>query len=71
MFLFADDVTQLIPIYGSLGNLLSGSLTTYRLTYRITTTVDGAFQAGRSVRGTLAVNAATNAINMPFVVRIF
>lgn len=71
VFLFADDVTQLIPIYGSLGNLLSGSLTTYRLTYRITTTVDGAFQAGRSVRGTLAVNAATNAINMPFVVRIF
>ena len=71
VFLFADDVTQLIPIYGSLGNLLSGSLTTYRLTYRISTEVAGAFQAGRSVRGTLAVNAATNPINMPFVVRIF
>ncbi len=71
VFLFADDVTQLIPIYGSLGNLLSGSLTTYRLTYRISTEVAGTFQAGRSVRGTLSVNAATNPINMPFVVRIF
>jgi hypothetical protein len=60
IFLFAEDVTQLIPIYGSLGNLLSRSLTTYRLTYRISTDVDGAFQAGRSVRGTLAVNAASN-----------
>jgi PKD repeat protein len=71
VFLFADDVTQLIPIYGSLGNLLSGSLTTYRLTYRISTEVADAFQAGRSVRGTLAVNAATTPINLPFVVRIF
>ena len=26
-FLFAEDVSQLIPIYGSLGNLLSGSYT--------------------------------------------
>jgi hypothetical protein len=33
--------------------------------------VDGAFQAGRSVRGTLAVNAASNPVNLPFVVRIF
>jgi len=71
VFLFAEDVTQLIPIYGSLGNLLSGSLTTYRLTYRIGTEVADAFQAGRSVRGTLAVNAATNPVNLPFVVRIF
>jgi PKD repeat protein len=71
VFLFADDVTQLIPIYGSLGRLLSGSLTTYRLTYRISTDVAGAFQPGRSVRGTLGVNAATNPINLPFVVRIF
>jgi hypothetical protein len=71
IFLFAEDVTQLIPIYGSLGALLSRSLTSYRLTYRISTEVDGAFQTGRSVRGTLAVNAASNLVNIPFVVRIF
>jgi hypothetical protein len=71
IFLFAEDVTQLIPIYGSLGALLSRSLTTYRLTYRISTDVDGAFQTGRSVRGTLAVNTASNPVNLPFVVRIF
>jgi PKD repeat protein len=70
VFLFAEDVTQLIPIYGSLGNLLSGSLTTYRLTYKIQAATDGTFQAGRSIRGTLAVNTGVN-VNLPFVVRIF
>jgi hypothetical protein len=70
VFLFAEDVTQLIPIYGSLGNLLSGSLTTYRLTYKIQAATDGTFQAGRSVRGTIAVNTGLN-VNLPFVVRIF
>ena len=68
---FAEDVTQLIPIYGSLGALLSRSLTTYRLTYRISTDEADAFQAGRSVRGTLAVITASNPVNLPFVVRIF
>ncbi len=71
IFLFAEDVTQLIPIYGSLGALLSRSLTTYRLTYRISTDEADAFQAGRSVRGTLAVITASNPVNLPFVVRIF
>jgi len=70
VFMFAESVTQLIPIYGSLGNLLSGSLTTYRLTYRIQADVDGTFQAGRSVRGTIAVNTGLN-VSLPFVVRIF
>ena len=71
VFMFAEDVTQLIPIYGSLGNLLSGSLSTYRLTYQISSAVDGTFKAGRSVRGVLAVDAGTNVVNIPFVVRIF
>jgi PKD repeat protein len=73
-FLFAEDTTQLITIYGSLGNLLSGSLTTYKLTYRISTAVVGAFQPGRSVRGTVSVNTGTVAnptVNLPFIVRIF
>jgi len=71
VFLFAEDVTQLIPIYGSLGNLLSGSLSTYKLTYRISSTVDGTFQPGRTVRGVLAVDAGTSVVNIPFVVRVF
>jgi hypothetical protein len=70
-FLFAEDVTALIPIYGSLGNLLSGSLTTYKLTYKISTDTAGTFAVGRSVLGGLAVNAGGTSINLPFIVRIF
>jgi hypothetical protein len=71
VFLFAEDVTQLIPIYGSLGNLLSGSLSTYRLSFRITADAAGTFAPGRNVRGVLSVAAPSNTVNLPFVVRIF
>jgi hypothetical protein len=71
VFLFAEDVSQLITIYGSLGNLLSRSLTTYKLTYRIGTDVAGTFQANRRIRATLSVNTGTTPVNLPFVVRIF
>ena len=71
VFLFAEDVSQLITIYGSLGNLLSRSLTTYKLTYRIGTDVAGTFQVNRRIRGTLGVNTGTTTVNLPFVVRIF
>jgi PKD repeat protein len=71
VFLFAEDVTQLIPIYGSLGNLLSGSLSTYRLSFRITADAAGTFAPGRNVRGVLTVSASSNTVNLPFVVRIF
>jgi uncharacterized protein YigA (DUF484 family) len=70
-FLFAEDVSQLIPIYGSLGNLLSRSLTTYKLTYKISTDTAGTFAAGRSVLGALAVNAGGTPISLPFILRIF
>ena len=71
VFLFAEDTTQLITIYGSLGNLLSGSLSTYRLTYRISTDVANAFQPGRAVMGALTVNTGTTTVRLPFIVRIF
>jgi PKD repeat protein len=70
-FLFAEDTTQLITIYGSLGNLLSGSLATYRLKYRISTDAANTFVPGRSVLGTLSVNTGTLVVNLPFIVRIF
>jgi PKD repeat protein len=71
IFLFAEDVSQLITIYGSLGNLLSGSLQTYRLTYRIQTDVANTFQVGRRIRGTIAVQTGSTPVSLPFVVRIF
>jgi hypothetical protein len=71
VFLFAEDVSQLITIYGSLGNLLSRSLTTYKLTYRIGTDVAGTFQVNRRIRGALSVDTGSTTVNLPFVVRIF
>jgi hypothetical protein len=70
-FLFAEDTTQLITIYGSLGNLLSKSLTTYTLTYQISSTVAGAFNQGNSVLGALSVNTGATTVRLPFIVRIF
>ena len=71
-FMFAEDTAQLVTIYGSLGNLLSGSLTTYKLTYKITTTAAGGFAVGRSVLGRLSVNTgAGGTVTLPIVVRIF
>ncbi len=70
-FMFAEDTAQLVTIYGSLGNLLSGSLSTYKLTYRITTPVAGGFAVGRSVLGRLSVNTGAGTVTLPIVVRIF
>ena len=70
-FMFAEDTAQLVTIYGSLGNLLSGSLTTYKLSYRITTTAGGGFADGRSVLGRLSVNTGAGTVTLPIVVRIF
>ncbi len=70
-FMFAEDTAQLVTIYGSLGNLLSGSLTTYKLTYKITTNVAGGFAVGRAVLGRLSVNTGAGTVTLPIVVRIF
>ncbi len=70
-FLFAEDTSQLITIYGSLGNLLSGSLSTYKLKYRITASQAGAFATDRKVRGQLRVTVGDALVTLPFVVRIF
>lgn len=70
-FLFAEDAAQLIPIYGSLGNLLSGSLTTYELRFRIEAPA-GSFAVGNAVRGVVEVDlGGGNIVRLPFIVRIF
>jgi hypothetical protein len=70
IFLFAEDAAQLIPIYGSLGHLLSDSLTTYRLRYRISAAA-GSFAVGNAVRGVVQVTVGADTIRIPFIVRIF
>jgi len=71
VFLFAEDTAQLITIYGSLGNLLSGSLTTYKMKFRVRTAAGGPFQAGRGVLGEVTVNTGATTVTLPFVARIF
>jgi hypothetical protein len=71
VFLFAEDTAQLITIYGSLGNLLSGSLTTYKLSFRVRTTTANTFQVGRGVLGKITVDTGATTVTLPFVARIF
>ena len=70
MFLFAESAEQLIPIYGALGNLLSRSLATYEVTWTIQAAAPGAFKPGRTILGSVQVRTASNAVNLPVIVRI-
>jgi hypothetical protein len=69
-FLFASSPEQLIPLYGSVGNLLSLSLPTYRLTWTITASSPSTFQSGDTLIGTVQVNAGGSTFNVPFIVGI-
>jgi len=74
-FLFAENAQQLIPIYGSLGAMLSKSLLSYTMTWQIQADRAGVFVIDpinpRSVLGKLKVKTATNTLTLPFIVRIF
>jgi len=70
IFLFAENAEQLIPIYGSLGNLLSRSLTTYKITWTIQAAAPNTFVAGRSILGRVQIRTGSNTTNLPIVVRI-
>jgi hypothetical protein len=71
-FLFAESPEQLIPLYGSVGRLLSLSLPTYRLRWTIQTG-SADFQTGNAVLGRVEVKvpSATQAsFDVPFIVGI-
>jgi Carboxypeptidase regulatory-like domain/von Willebrand factor type A domain len=69
-YMFAENTEQLIPIYGSLGRLLSGSLPTYEMDWTVTAAA-GTFSTGRAVLGRLNVNTGATTFTLPFVVQIF
>ncbi len=68
--LYADSAEQLLPLYGSVGKLLSLSLPTYRLRWTVQATAPGAFQPGQSLLGKVRVTAGTSTFDVPFVVGI-
>ena len=69
-FLYADSAEQLIPLYGSVGKLLSLSLPTYRLRWTVQASAAGAFHSGDALLGRVQVNAGTRSFDVPFIVGI-
>jgi len=69
-FLFAESPEQLIPLYGSVGRLLSLSLPTYRLKWTVQASSAGVFQTGNAILGRVTVTAGTSTFDVPFIVGI-
>jgi hypothetical protein len=70
IFLFASNAEQLIPLYGSLGDLLSRSLPTYTMRWTVRADTDGTFSSGHSVFGQLEIAGGGNPVTVPFIVGI-
>jgi hypothetical protein len=70
VFLFAENAEQLIPLYGSLGSLLSRSLLTYTMEFTVRATDQNTFVSGRSVLGRVQIDANGTPIQVPFIVGI-
>jgi hypothetical protein len=68
--LYADNVKQLLPLYGSVGRLMSLSLPTYRLSWTVHADAAGAFQPGQALLGRVQVSVGSNSFEVPFVVGI-
>lgn len=68
--LYADNVAQLVPLYGSVGQLMSLSLGTYRLRWTVRADAAGAFRPGQALLGRVQVTAQGSQFDVPFVVGI-
>lgn len=68
--LFADTVQQLLPLYGSVGRLLSQSLPTYRLRWTVQAGAAGVFRPGHALLGRVQVSAGGRRFDVPFIVGI-
>jgi hypothetical protein len=70
VFLFAESPQQLIPLYGSVGRLLSLCLPTYRLQFNVESTDPNAFLSGNVLLGRVTVTAGGSTFDVPFYVAI-
>ena len=68
--LYADTAEQLLPLYGSVGRLLSLSLPTYRLRWTVRASAPGVFLSGRTLLGRVQVTAGAKTFDVPFIVGI-
>ena len=69
-FLYAETAEQLLPLYGSVGRLLSLSLPTYRLSWTVRANAAGAFQPGSALLGRVQVNTGKSTFEVPFLIGI-
>ena len=68
--LYADTAEQLLPLYGSVGRLLSLSLPTYRLRWTVRASAPGVFLSGHTLLGRVQVTAGAKTFDVPFIVGI-
>ena len=68
--LYADTAVQLLPLYGSVGQLLSLSLPTYRLRWTVRASAPGVFLPGYTLLGRVQLTAGTSTFDVPFIVGI-
>ena len=69
-FLFANSAEQLIPLYGTVGELLSLSLPTYRLKFTVTADDPNAFVNAVALRGRVTVDTGATTFDVPFIVGV-
>lgn len=69
-FLFAENAAQLIPIYQSLGALLSKSQPTYKMRWTINSASTGLFVTNSTVLGTLQITVPSSTVSLPFAIRL-
>jgi hypothetical protein len=69
-FLYADSAEQLLPLYGSLGKLMSLSLPTYRLRWTIQADSANTFKSGHTVLGRVQVRSGSSSFDVPFLVGV-
>ncbi|MDH4392307.1 MAG: VWA domain-containing protein [Aquabacterium sp.] len=68
--LYADTVEQLLPLYGSLGKLMSLGLPTYRLRFSVDAGEAGVFASGQTVLARVRVQVRGQAVDIPLAVNI-
>jgi hypothetical protein len=68
--LYADTAEQLLPLYGSVGQLLSLSLPTYRLRWTVRASAPGVFLPGYTLLGRVQLTAGASTFDVPFIVGI-
>jgi hypothetical protein len=67
-FLYGNSAEQLIPLYGSVGRMLSLSLPTYRLQWTVETATAGTLQSRSKLLGMIEVAVDGTTVDVPLVV---